>query len=91
MKDVVVRKPDYVENAAANQNLAPSPWKTTIHKHYAGLEPLWRRLETEGLCTVFQTYDWAACWYDTVASCGEAEPLIAVVFNENTGLDRFGV
>ncbi|MGZ9097468.1 MAG: GNAT family N-acetyltransferase [Micavibrio sp.] len=86
MKGAVVRKPDYVENAAANQNRAPSPWKTTIHKNYAGLELLWRRLEAEGLCTVFQTYDWAACWYDTAASCGEAEPLIAVVFNENIGM-----
>lgn len=86
MKGAVVRKPDYVENAAANQNDAPSPWKTTIYKHYAGLESLWRQLEAEGHCTVFQTYDWAACWYDTAVLSGEAEPLIAVVFNENFGL-----
>ncbi len=85
MKEAIVRKPDLIEYAAANQNRAPSPWKVTIHKHYAGLESLWRQMEAEGLCTVFQTYDWAACWYDTAVSSEEAEPLIAVVFNETIG------
>ncbi|GEM_PF-898574 len=59
-------------------------WKVSLHDNYYGLESIWRRLETEGHCTVFQMYDWVACWYDTVVSNSEAEPLIAVVYKEDS-------
>ena len=52
-----------------------------LYRDHAELEAIWRRLEKVGRCTVFQTYDWAACWYDTVMSCGAAEPLIVVVYD----------
>lgn len=64
--------------------ISASAWKVTVHNHYAELEAIWRRMETEGHCTIFQTFDWAACWYDTAISSGETEPLIVVVSREES-------
>lgn len=57
-------------------------WRATVYNHYAELEPLWRRMEGEGHCTVFQTYDWAACWYDAAIACSEVQPVIVVLEKE---------
>ena len=61
-----------------------SAWRVTVHKNYAELEALWRRMETEGHCTIFQTFDWAACWYDTATTSGDTEPLIILVSKEES-------
>lgn len=58
---------------------APRDWRISLHRHPAALETTWRQLEAQGHCTVFQTYDWAACWYDAFASRGQTEPLIVLV------------
>ena len=55
------------------------PWHAAVYNHYSGLEALWRRMETEGRCLAFQTYDWISCWYDAARFCGQPEPLIVVV------------
>ncbi len=57
-------------------------WRVKIYNDYSALEPVWRRMETEGRCLVFQTYDWVSCWYDAARLVNEAEPVIAVVFRE---------
>ncbi len=61
-------------------------WRASVYTGHAGLEKDWRRLETQGNCTVFQTYDWAACWYDVAAASGAAEPLIITVSQDNAGI-----
>ncbi len=54
-------------------------WHARTYHHYSGLEAVWRRMEAEGHCTIFQTYDWASCWYDNAISSGEAEAVIVTV------------
>lgn len=61
-------------------------WHITVHNDHTELETVWRKLESEGHCTAFQTYDWTSCWYDAAMSCGEAEPVIIVVQNEEAEL-----
>lgn len=58
-------------------------WQVKIYKDYSVLEPVWRRMEAEGRCLVFQTYDWVSCWYDAARLANEAEPLVAVIFRDN--------
>lgn len=57
-------------------------WRVKIYSEHSSLEPVWRRMESEGSCLVFQTYDWISCWYDTARLVSEAEPLIVAVFRE---------
>jgi CelD/BcsL family acetyltransferase involved in cellulose biosynthesis len=63
------------------ETLSPEagPWQAAIYNHYSCLEAVWRRMETEGRCLAFQTYDWVSCWYDAVRFCRQADPLIVVV------------
>jgi CelD/BcsL family acetyltransferase involved in cellulose biosynthesis len=42
-------------------------------------EPLWRTLETAGLVTPYQTYDWATAWAKTVSADEGSEAFIALV------------
>jgi len=63
---------------------AAKSWSVRVYNHYAELESVWRKMESDGHCTVFQTYDWAACWYDSTLSSGEAKPLIVLIFEEET-------
>jgi len=66
----------------AEVQVASGPWQVRVYNNYADLEPVWRRMESNGFCTVFQTYDWAACWYETAISHTDAKPLIATVSPE---------
>ncbi len=64
---------------------APDKWIARLFTDYRELESQWRQMEMQGHCTVFQTYDWAACWYDAAASCAEAEPLIITASKGESG------
>jgi CelD/BcsL family acetyltransferase involved in cellulose biosynthesis len=63
-----------------------SAWDIGIHTDYTELEPVWRRMEAQGYCTVFQTYDWVSCWYETALSGGQATPLIVTVSGKSAGI-----
>lgn len=54
----------------------------TLHRDWQSLEPVWRALETEGCCTVFQSYDWASVWYANTAKFGVAKPLVVTVADD---------
>ncbi|MCT8991246.1 GNAT family N-acetyltransferase [Chelativorans sp. SCAU2101] len=61
---------------------AGKSWVASVYRDHRPLEAVWRRLEAEGYCTPFQTYDWASCWYETAVAHGLAEPVIAVFSRE---------
>jgi CelD/BcsL family acetyltransferase involved in cellulose biosynthesis len=54
----------------------------TIHRDWAPLEKVWRTLEEEGRCTVFQTFDWVSSWYVSTSKHGLAKPVIATVADD---------
>ncbi|WP_167850900.1 MULTISPECIES: GNAT family N-acetyltransferase [Tabrizicola] len=56
--------------------------KIELHTDWRALEKTWRALEADGRCTVFQTYDWVAPWYENTNRHGVAKPLIATVADE---------
>lgn len=73
-------------NAAAKlmQNDAATPsveaaaraWEIAIHDNIEPLAEHWRKLEAEGCCSVFQSYDWLSVWYEVTSRHGLAETLI---------------
>lgn len=52
------------------------PWQVTIHDRIEPLTEHWRALETDGCCSVFQSYDWLSVWYEVTSRHGLAETLI---------------
>lgn len=54
----------------------------TLHRDWRPLEPVWRRLEETGCCTVFQSYDWVSAWYENTTKHGLARPLVVTVADE---------
>ena len=52
---------------------------TTIHTSFDGLHEPWKRLEAEGDCYAFQSYDWIKTWYTLVGSKTGIQPCIALV------------
>lgn len=64
---------------------APDAWAIGVHTDYARLEPLWRALEEQGRCTVFQTYDWVSCWYETAKKAEGVRPLVVTVSDKSGG------
>lgn len=90
MREIITIKPEAVADTAPSpfvdvtiedkpQARAVKKWKATIYENYSQLEAIWRRMESEGYCTPFQSYDWVSCWYDSVLFYSEAEPLIVTV------------
>ncbi len=61
-------------------------WEACVYHNPHNLEASWRKLEAQGACTVFQTYDWASCWYEAAAACAQAEPLIVTVARKDAGI-----
>lgn len=61
---------------AMDVDLPHGHWHVAVHASIAMLKPEWRRLETQGHCTVFQTFDWLAAWYEVTSRHGAAEPVI---------------
>lgn len=53
-------------------------WSIQLYDDYAAAEEVWRRLETDGRCTPFQTYDWVTAWYEAAGLGNSVEPLVVV-------------
>lgn len=70
------------DTAAAGKTLQAGKRTVTLHQDWAGLEDVWRKLENDGHCTVFQTFDWAAPWYANTLKFGIAQPLIVTVADD---------
>lgn len=66
------------QHARHDGAIAREGWHITVHDDIAPLADAWRRLEATGNCTVFQSHDWLATWYEVAARHGLAEPLIVV-------------
>ena len=81
MNSVAGSEPATIEGGADQQATGRrgGRWVVSVHRDHRALETVWRRLEAEGCCTPFQTYDWVSCWYETAAAHGLAEPVIAVI------------
>lgn len=57
--------------------------KVALHHDWVPLEKAWRKLEQDGRCSVFQTYDWVAPWYANAAKYRLAKPLIVTVSDDS--------
>lgn len=83
-----VHKRDDGDRLAAMEEEAGQPgagiqtkerWAVKIYNDHQKLKTLWRQFELSGYCSVFQSYDCAAAWYDAAILSGAADPLIVVV------------
>src|SRR6478672_9494677 len=54
------------------------PLALAIHDDLAAVEEEWRRFEAGADCTVFQTFDWLACWHEHVGRRNGVCPAIVV-------------
>lgn len=57
----------------------------TIHEHLSDVEAAWRALESAGVCSTYQRYEWIASWVESVAaSKGMSPRLVMGVCGNNT-------
>jgi CelD/BcsL family acetyltransferase involved in cellulose biosynthesis len=54
----------------------------TVHRDWRKLENDWRNLESDGVCTVFQSFDWVSAWYANTSKHGLAKPLVVTVADD---------
>jgi CelD/BcsL family acetyltransferase involved in cellulose biosynthesis len=50
-----------------------------IYHSFEAAETIWRSIEDECYCHVFQTFDWLATWYRTIGAAEHIEPCIVCV------------
>jgi CelD/BcsL family acetyltransferase involved in cellulose biosynthesis len=63
--------------------------KIALYDNLSAVEYLWRRLEQNADCTVFQTYDYLAAWQKHIGARDRGRPVIAVVSHEGNTLAIF--
>ena len=54
----------------------------TVFTDMAAAEPYWRLLESSGICSAYQHYDWLSAWQRNIGSRIKVEPRIAVVTDQ---------
>lgn len=70
------------ENGPVSRERMAEKWTVALHQDWTKLEKVWRDLEQDGHCTVFQTYDWVSAWYASTLKHRVAEPLVVTVADE---------
>jgi CelD/BcsL family acetyltransferase involved in cellulose biosynthesis len=53
--------------------------KLTIVNDLVSAEAMWRRLETTGICSYYQTFDWLAAWQRHVGQSSAVSPRIVIL------------
>jgi CelD/BcsL family acetyltransferase involved in cellulose biosynthesis len=48
------------------QAVSISGFDVKIYNHFSSIEKEWRQLETEGVCSFYQTYDWCSSFYECI-------------------------
>lgn len=55
--------------------------RIAVHAELAAVEALWRGFEDEASCTVFQRFDYLACWFRHLGTRARATPAVVVLQN----------
>ena len=50
-----------------------------LFQSFDAAEPVWRKLERDGIGSVYQRYDWCKIWFETLGQLSAATPLIVIV------------
>ena len=58
---------------------SPDDYSIEVHETLEAAEKVWRRIEQEGECFAFQTYDWAKTWQELVGTKLGVAPQIVVL------------
>jgi CelD/BcsL family acetyltransferase involved in cellulose biosynthesis len=67
---------------AASRNRAGNI-ELSVHYDLAAIEPLWRQLQDNGACTVFQSYEWLSVWQRHFGAHHNIAPCIVVARDAN--------
>jgi CelD/BcsL family acetyltransferase involved in cellulose biosynthesis len=57
---------------------AAAGMELTVHYELAASEPVWRELQAQAQCTVFQTFEWLSAWQRHVGARAGVTPCIVV-------------
>lgn len=66
------------DGAASSPSTSVPGVALQIYRDLAAVEAIWRRLESEGDCTVFQTYGWCTTWMHHIGWPAGVLPVIVV-------------
>jgi CelD/BcsL family acetyltransferase involved in cellulose biosynthesis len=51
-----------------------------VYDELPAVEAVWRYVEASADCTIFQTYDWVACWHRHIGSLERLNPAVVLVY-----------
>lgn len=77
-RDYAFDRPDAAAQARAGSAAAAGDVRLTVHYDLAAAEPVWRELQQQGCCTVFQTFEWLSAWQRHIGARAGVVPCIVV-------------